>query len=252
MSAEELFKPHALHDKPDNQTSIVTFKITTPLFYAQIARCKSIPEYMKTALSKPDPGTATFYISHPDLFIKLFEESDNVSKSSGLRYRREPAPIDKHTLLPNRSGNPPTSQHKPSPEKVFSLTADKESLNRLGWLPVQILRQLSSHSPNNTLSDLDATAMHLTQTDAPTVRAYRKSVLKLLVSDYVAFGMPNVIDVVLWVVRIWLCWCCVRSFDGMAGLWDAYGQGRLSVSELGKVMTGCLGVHLWWVLGELL
>ena len=94
--------------------------------------------------------------------------------------------------------------------------------------------------------------MHLTQTDAPTVRAYRKSVLKLLVSDYVAFGMPNVIDVVLLVVRIWLCWRCVRSFDGMAGLWDAYGQGRLSVSEVGKVMMGCMGVHLWWGLGEVL
>ena len=94
--------------------------------------------------------------------------------------------------------------------------------------------------------------MHLTQIDAPTVRAYRKSVLKLLVSDYVAFGLPTVIDVVLWVVRVWLCWRCVRSFDGMAGLWDAYGQGRLSVSEVGKVVMGCTEVHLWWGLGEVL
>ena len=82
MSAEVLFKPHALHDKPDKQQSIVTFKITTPLFYAQIARCKSISEYIKTALPEPDPGTATFYISHPDLFMKILEESDSTSKSS--------------------------------------------------------------------------------------------------------------------------------------------------------------------------
>ena len=252
MSAEELLKPHALNDKPDKQQSIVTFKVTTPLFYAQIARCKSISEYIKSALSEPDPGTATFYISHPDLFMKLFAESDSVSKSSGLGYRRKPASIDKHTLLPNGSVTPPVSQHKSSPWKPSFLTADKELLNRLGWLPIHLLRQLSSHSHNYSFSDLDATAMHLTQTDAPMVRAYRKTVLKLLVSDYVAFGIPNAIDVVLWVVRIWLCWRCVRSFDGMAGLWDAYGQGRLSGNEVGKVMMGFMGVHLWWGLGEVL
>ena len=249
MSAEELFKPHALHD---TQQSIVTFKITTPLFYAQIARCKSISEHIKTALSEPDPATATFHISHPDFFMNLFEEFDIVSGSSGLGYRRKPAPIDKYTLLPNGSITPPASQHKPSPWKPFFLTVDEELLNRLGWLPIHLLRQLSSHSHNYTFSDLDVTAMHLTQTDAPTVRAYRKSVLKLLVSDYTAFGMPNVIDVVLWVARIWLCWLCVRSFDEMAGLWDTYGQGRLSVSEVGKAVMGCMGVHLWWGLGEVL
>ena len=252
MSAEELLKPHALHDKSDKPKSVVTFKITTPLFYAQIARCKSVSEYIKTALSEPDPRTATFYISHPDLFMKLFEKSYSMSKSSRLGYRRKSASIDKHTLFPNGPVTQPTSQHKPSPFEPLSLIADKELLHRLGWLPICLLRQLPSHSHNYPFSDLDATAMHLTQTDAPTVRAYRKSVLKLLMSDYVAFGLPNVIDVVLWVVRIWLCWRCVRSFDGMAGLWDAYGRGRLSVSEVGKVVMGCMGVHLWWGLGEIL
>ena len=252
MSAEELLKPHALRDKPDKQQSVVTFKITTPLFYAQIARCKSISEYIKNALSEPDPGTGTFYISHPDLFPKLFEESDIISQSSGLGYRRRPASIDKHTLPPNASITPPASQHKRSPWRPFFLKADKKFLNRLGWLPIHFLRQLSFHSHNHASSDLDATAMHLAQSDAPTVRAYRKSVLKLLVSDYVAFGMPNVIDVMLWIVRIWLCWRCVESFDLMAGLWDAYGQRPLNGSEVVKVIMGCMGVHIWWGLGAVL
>ena len=72
----------------------------------------------------------------------------------------------------------------------------------------------------------------------------------MLVSDYVAFGIPAVIDVTLWIVRIWLCWRCVLSFDGLVGLRDAHGS--LSVIEVGKVVMGCLGVHLWWGMGEVL
>lgn len=65
-----------------------------------------------------------------------------------------------------------------------------------------------------------------------------------------AFGMPAVIDAALWIVRIWLCWLCVKSFYGVVGLCD--GRRPLTVGEVGKVVLGCLGVHLWRVVGLVL
>ena len=94
--------------------------------------------------------------------------------------------------------------------------------------------------------------MYLSDTDAPKVRAYRKAVVKMLVSDYVAFGVPALIDAALWAMRLWLCWRCVLAFDGLAAMCNQHGNGQLSVTEAGKVVTGCLGVHLWWAFGEAL
>ncbi len=211
----------------------MTFKITSPLFYAQVARCSSIFEYIKAALSKPDPETATFHTSHPDLLTQAFEEAPNAFTLSNTWPWRNAASADKDTLLPDVSPLAPTS-----------------SLSRLRWVPIHLFRRLPSPSHHYALSDLDACAVHLSSTDAQKGRAYRKAVPKMLLSDYVALGMPAVIDAALWVIRIWLCWLCVQSFDGLVGLCN--GHRRLNVAEVGKVAMGCLGAHLWWGLGEVL
>lgn len=85
--------------------------------------------------------------------------------------------------------------------------------------------------------------MRLYTADARKVCAYRKAALKLLVSDYVAFGMPGAIDAVAWGVRICLCWVCVRSLEGLVGLGEE-GGGNMHVG-LAKMTLGCVGVHLW-------
>lgn len=251
MSAEETFKPHALREEPHSQQGPVTFKITTPLFYAQIARCTSIPDYVKVALSKPDPATATFHTSHPVLLTKLVDASPSVSHIHNLWPWSKIPLIDQHAALTDESHPSTGSPQKHPPPTPSHTTMDETplSLNRLHWLPIHLLRRLPSSPPQlPTLSDLDACAARLPATDAPKVRAYRKAVLKMLVSDYVAFGLPAVIDAALWIVRIWLCWRCVLSFDGSVGLYNAHAS--LSVIEVAKVVLGCLGVHLWRGLGE--
>ena len=253
MSAEETFKPHALREEPHSQQGPVTLKITTPLFYAQIARCTSIPEYVKVVLSEPDPATATFHTSHPDLLTKLVEESPSVSQTHNMWPWSKAPLVDQHAALTDESHPSPASPQKHSLPTPSHTTTDETplSLDRLRWLAIHLLRPLpSSRSHLPALSDLDAYAVHLPPTDAPKVRAYRKAVFKMLVSDYVAFGIPAVIDAALWIVRIWLCWRCVKSFDDMVGLCNAFGS--LSVIEVAKVVMGCLGVHLWWGLGEVL
>lgn len=232
MSAENSFAPHTLRDKPNTQQCTVTFKITSPLFYTHINRCTSISEYVKVALSKPDPGAATFHTSHPELLAKLFEETPSVIKLFKT-WSWNTALADKHAMLLDAFPLAPTSL-----------------LNRLHWAPIHLFRRLPCPSNRHPLSDLDACAVHLPSTDAPKVRAYRKAVLKMLLSDYVAFGMPAVIDAALWIIKIWLCWLCVQSFDGLVGLCN--GSRQLTVTEVGKVVMTCLGVHLWSGLGEVL
>ena len=233
MSAEEYFTPHALHDKPNTQQCPVTFKVSSPLFYAQVARCTSILEFIKIALSKPDSGAVTFHTSHPDLLTKALGEPSRTFTLFEMWPWWKADSADKHAVLLDACPLAPTSL-----------------LDRLRWVPTHLFRRLPSPSHQYALSDLDACAVHLPSADALKVRAYRKAVLKMLLSDYVAFGMPAVIDAALWITRLWLCWLCVQSFDGLVGLCN--GHRQLTVAEIGKVAMGCLGVHLWWGLGEVL
>lgn len=256
MSAEESFTPHALRNKPNTQQCPVTFKVTSPLFYAQVARCESISEYVRVALSKPGFEAATFHTSHPDLLTKLIEGPSSVSSLFEMWPWLKAAVVDQNPMLLDASRLAPISVQKRFPWAPFHMTVDEARLiptsllNRLRWVPIHLFRRLPSPSRHHALSDLDACAVHLPVTDAPKVRAYRKAVLKMLLSDYVAFGMPAVVDGVLWIIRIWLCWLCVQSFDGLVEL--CYGHRHLTVTEVGKVGMGCLGVHLWWGLGEVL
>lgn len=249
MSAEEIFMPRALRYKPDVLRDLVTFKITSPLFYAQIARWTTISEYIEIALSKSDRGTNTFHTSHPDLLVKLFQESSSVFNLHKTWPRHKAPSRDNLAVRPNECHPSPAFQQKPSTWTPMQATTSP--LNSLRWTPIHLLRSLrSSPSHPSPLSGLDASAVHLSITDAPKVRGYRKAVVKMLVSDYVAFGMPALVDAALWAVRVWLCWRCVLSFDGLVALCN--GPTQLSISETGKVVMGCLGVHLWWALGEVL
>ena len=179
MSTQEDFSPCALRDEPNLQQRHVTFKVTTPLFYTQIPRCTSILEYINAALSKPDPQTATLHTSHPDL-IGLFKKTSSANNIFKMQ---------------------PWSTGKPSVEKVMlshTITLPPASLlGRIRWASIRLLRRLLSPHNRYSLSDLDACAICLSTIDAPKARAYRKAVLRLLLSDYVAFGVSGVIDAVL-------------------------------------------------------
>lgn len=135
----------------------MTFKVTTPLFYAQIARYTSILEYINATLSKPDPHTATFYTSHSDLIglFKLISSANDIFKMQ------------------------PWSTEKPSCDKVVlshTITLPPASLlDRIRWASIRLLRRLPSPHNRHSVSDLDACTVRLSTIDAPKARAYRKS-----------------------------------------------------------------------------
>ncbi len=85
---------------------------------------------------------------------------------------------------------------------------------------------------------------------AQKVRAYRIATLKFLVSDYVAFGIPVVIDAALFVFKMWLCYLCAQSFDDVFGLREQFDE--LGLYVLGKFVLSCVGLLLWAGVGALL
>lgn len=209
---DDKFTPHSWSLSHSASNDPVTFKVTTPLFYAQIARQTNFAEYFKGALSEPDDKTRVFHTSKPDTLIRLFETSqENRSKTS-------------LSQLP---------------------LAD-----RLRWSLIRLLRRFPYQSAHCSLSPLDTHSIRAPVADFSKARSYRRSVLKLLVSDYVAFSMPAVIDAILSLTKLWLCWTCVKSFEELSNL--THGKVPLTLIDAGRVILGCGGLHIWWGLGQLL
>lgn len=102
----------------------------------------------------------------------------------------------------------------------------------------------------SSVSPLDNFATNMDIADAHKMRAYRLATFRLLASDYIAFGMPEVIDAVLFLVKLWLCWICVQSFDDFLGLREEFDKP--SISMLGNVVLSCVGMPLWAGVGALL
>lgn len=125
----------------------------------------------------------------------------------------------------------------PKPQLRVTKPIQSNHIDAIRWNLINYLRKSSSHSP------LDNFAMSLPTTDTHKVRAYRLATLKLLMSDYVAFGMPALIDAVLFSVRMWLCLICMRSLDLALILWEKGDQPEIGV--LGRLLLGIVGLPLW-------
>ena len=120
-------------------------------------------------------------------------------------------------------------------------------IDRLYMTLIAVLRKGSQRTQP---SPLDEFATQLRATDEGKVRAYRKATLKILISRYIAFGLVPVVDAITTAVRIWLCWLCAQSLGTLIRL-DILSD-QTAISGMGKLTVGCLGVHSWRWLGELL
>ena len=212
---EEIFKPRGPEHKLVPCQDPITFKPTTPLFYSNIARSENVYECLAPEIQRPDPQASTFYTSHGPSLLALFEEPQRATKPRSSR----------------------SVSHLPR-------------LDRLRWQLVFWLRRLRSRkirSSSFVAPVLDSFALH--SSDVIKACAYRRAVLKLLASDLLAFGVPGVLDLFFASVRIWLCWLCVQTSVGL--IEPTKGQGRPTMPESGKLILGCVGIHLWWALGRL-
>ncbi|KAL8954406.1 MAG: hypothetical protein Q9183_007140 [Haloplaca sp. 2 TL-2023] len=180
---EETFTPTT---KTSSTKEPIDFKITTPLFYTRLVRHAHISAFLAQEIIEDDDKNRTFHVSHPQRFLELFDVSDHTTSppsSSPGRSRIERLRWGfLHWLRNHRPPLHQTQQQQPP----CTRTSDIRSFN---------------------FSPLDLFAMNHASVDQTT--QYRSVVTKILVSDMVAFGYPEVLDGVGWVLRAFLSWSFV-------------------------------------------
>ncbi|KAL9626887.1 MAG: hypothetical protein Q9204_006962 [Flavoplaca sp. TL-2023a] len=176
FSASETLYPESA-DSSNPSKEVIDFKITTPLFFARLARYSHISEFLSNEILTDDDKDRTFYTSHPRVLLQLFKDSSNILRpssehsplSNGLRWRFL------QWLRTNRS------------QKVVQSDVNKQQHTKSD------IRHLS-------FSELDSFAMSL---ESPSGKAqYVGATTKILLSDIVAFGYPEILDAVNYVLKV--------------------------------------------------
>ncbi|KAI4253625.1 MAG: hypothetical protein LQ352_003584 [Teloschistes flavicans] len=202
-AAGATFTPKTSTADPEKDEPIV-FKPTTPLFYSRLVRHSHISEFLSSELLRDDNKDRTFWVSHPESFVHIFERSKQMSV-----------------------GALPDEEDEDDDQKESSSSI----LERYGW---RLLHFLRNHRPRVPLDkDIiedgnekrkkkqkdDIRSFDFSPLDRFTVRhlspsqsaQYRSVVTKILVSDVVAFGHPEVMDALGYLGRVAVSWGIVRG-----------------------------------------
>ncbi|KAI4288411.1 MAG: hypothetical protein L6R35_002332 [Caloplaca aegaea] len=205
----EIFTPkHTISpEEPSSQPQQpIEIKITTPLFYARLARYTHMSEFLSTEILKTDDDdkTRTFYVSHPRPFLQLFEESEKKPNS-----------------LDQRASSTTTTPKRRSPLSWRFLHWLRSCRRRQSFGP-QKRPSLSSSQMTDIrhlgFSQLDRFAMR--HESSHQAARYRRTVTKMLLSDMVAFGHPEALDAVAYVTRVMLSYVFVGAVRVIWEWWD--------------------------------
>ncbi|KAL8928588.1 MAG: hypothetical protein Q9208_001822 [Pyrenodesmia sp. 3 TL-2023] len=175
---EELFSPTSPSSTETLQSTPIELKVTTPLFYARIARYSHLSEYLSNELLNDDEKDRTFHVSDPKSLLQLFEESRPMAQSVSAI-----SPVSKFSIhdrmlwrfqrwLRNHVRQSGRQQHQP----------DQVDIRHFG------LSQFDHHA--RRYDSLEQAAL------------YRQVVTKLLLSDVIAFGHPEILDGVGYIIRV--------------------------------------------------
>lgn len=239
-STSETFFPLQFRDSSitlceQSSKEAIELKIATPLFYSNVVRHSHISEFITSSLLTLPPNAQTFYTSNPKALLDLFETRP---RSLGLK---------------------------------DSIQHQSAATNSLRWRFLRWLRNLfprthttivSPHRPTVKVQDirpfpLSPTDVFAQQSqDIEMANRYRKAVVKLLISDIIAFGQPILLDALDYAICIALCYIFVKTIGAaisqIAGAGIAMNDGTLQdCTALVKLVLGCSGVHLWWAFKEM-
>ncbi|KAI4242398.1 MAG: hypothetical protein L6R42_011028, partial [Xanthoria sp. 1 TBL-2021] len=186
-------------DSQSQSKEVVELKITTPLFFARLARYSHISEFLSNEILTTDDKDRTFYTTHPEILLQLFEDSstllrpptDHPSMSNGLPWRFL------HWLRSRRPHNVQSSEDQHQHVKID-------------------IRHLS-------FSELDSFAM--IHESPPGKAKYIRVVTKILLSDIMAFGYPEIFDAMVYVLKVLASYVVVRGLKdcwyGILGEWTS-------------------------------
>ena len=119
-----------------------------------------------------------------------------------------------------------------------SFISGKWSLATLRWLPIFLLRGCG-------LSSLDYFAMQYA--DSAKQKRYREATAKFLVSKYLFFGIPEVLDMILFLIKTWLLWTCAGTLISCLGT-----EPSRWASEGASLALRLTIAHVFWLTGQVL
>lgn len=141
---------------------------------------------------------------------------------------------DTHLIRSLFSASPERQQRPDS----TSLILEKFSLVLLQWLPIFLFRGCG-------MSSLDKFAMQYP--DTAKRKRYREATVKLLVSKYLCFGIPEVLDMVLFLIKTWLLWMCARTLID----WLSTEPSQWA-SKGARLVVRLTIAHVFWLTGQVL
>ncbi|MCJ1265726.1 hypothetical protein MMC22_005606 [Lobaria immixta] len=225
---DEIFHPKSLRNRnptsnTDTTEESITFKITTPLFYALIALDPNPATILSSSVQPSSSHPPSFHTSHPAIFASLFS--------------------------PSQFSVPPSLESSAS---TATSTDPTPATSRLSWSLLARLRR----NPH----PLD---QHSTRLPPALKRQYRTTVLKLFFSNTFFFGFPIIVDVFIVAVKLALCYLYASTLldafeswrmHAIAGSTDgrASGIAPYRTAAVGGAlwmdMLGLMGIHIWRLL----
>ena len=229
---EEVFLPASLQagTSPAADTEEIMFRILTPAFYARFVQYAHPSELIDNELLAGEGKDRTFWVSDLAVTSQLFGKLKNTeSANEPFDYLRG---LDRTrwALLKNLRTSPKSySQHNFSKPTVQPIVRSTD------------IRKMP-------FSPLDSFVLsHCTSAD---VRQYRRVVTKLLVSNHVAFGLPDILDLGDLLIRLVLCNLTIHAIGGTLK-WNRLSAFSLSdhllssVAGLAMLACYCNSMHIW-------
>ncbi|MCJ1387982.1 hypothetical protein MMC18_000825 [Xylographa bjoerkii] len=227
---EEIFYPKLATTVPEKFTPDgLQFKVLTPLFYSSIVRFAHIAEFIHSEELLCDDKKRTFWTSDAQKLLQLLGEKQILGlDTTNLSYSNWMSRIQWATLRHLRR-SPRYSTTKEVPQ-------GKNVLRGSAYHDIRSFR----------LSALDQFV--LSSCNHSQMEEYRIAVSTLLLSDYVAFGVPELIDAFDLCIRLLLCYVFVDT----AVDWVRTLFSRCIFMTFSGVILSCNAVHVWWLFKRML
>ena len=226
---EETFYPISVAGKPephmkekDVQQKTIKFKVLTPLFYDRLPRYAHLEEFLSTEMLQQDEEQRTFWTSDPVRLLQIITGSE--------------------PHMPERSATVTRSALHRARWAFLKFLRQFGSMQRPATLPKKCPRYITTDIRRFSISTLD---QYVLDYEAESrAKDYVRVVTVLLVSDYIAFGIPELMDMYDFCIRVILCYVFVHVSSSW---YDTLSSASLYHSVAGNFFC-CNLLHMWWLI----
>ena len=204
----------------------ITFKVLTPAFYTRFVQYAHPSEIIDNELLAGEGKDRTFWVSNLEVTSQLFGKAKNTGSAKEPFEQLSGLDRPRWAILKSLRISPKSqSQSNPSKSTVQPVARATD----IRTMP---------------LSPLDNFV--LGRCTSADVRQYRRIVTKLLVGNYIAFGVPEILDLGDLFIRLALCNLTIHAI-GRTLKWDPLlsASSDSSVFELATLLYLCNSMHLW-------